>query len=334
MSNQELYDAIIVGGGPSGLTAALYLARARYRVLVIEKDRFGGQITITHEVVNYPGVEKTSGEALTETMRRQAQNFGAEFLLSEVTDVSLEGDIKSVTTSRGVLRAFPCEKVLGLLRELSLPFEERDFGQIFGLRPASPAGKPPAGIRHEQQNDIYPKVTPRAYKATQSPRTPKGMHGRQHQHTGAAPKNPALAPPTFSAPPRLLRDHVSWLARHFIAGCHLNPAPFKFGQFATRLHIPKKESPRLHIGIIYPTGHINNVIIGILVTDGRQSIIKIANRAGHTEFSQMTFNIDTHLLSIACNQGIGILTSCHRLNGRNGRIVRRAYCCFHINKSL
>ena len=106
MSNQELYDAIIVGGGPSGLTAALYLARARYRVLVIEKDRFGGQITITHEVVTYPGVEKTSGEALTETMRRQAQNFGAEFLLSEVTDVSLEGDIKSVTTSRGVLRAF------------------------------------------------------------------------------------------------------------------------------------------------------------------------------------------------------------------------------------
>ena len=105
-ANDNLYDAIVVGGGPAGLTAALYLARARYRVLVVEKERFGGQITITHEVVNYPGVEKTSGEELTETMRRQAVNFGAEVMLAEVTNLKLDSDIKEVETSRGTLRAF------------------------------------------------------------------------------------------------------------------------------------------------------------------------------------------------------------------------------------
>lgn len=106
---ENLYDVIIIGGGPAGLSAAIYLTRAKYRVLVVEKEQFGGQITITHEVVNYPGVGKCSGKDLTDTMYQQADYFGTDFLIAEANGFDLKEDIKIVHTNRG---DFKCLGVL------------------------------------------------------------------------------------------------------------------------------------------------------------------------------------------------------------------------------
>lgn len=106
MENRDnLYDVIIVGAGPAGLSSAIYMARAKYRVLVLEKEKIGGQITITSEIVNYPGVERTSGKELTGNMKKQAESFGAEFAIGEVIDMELEQDVKLLRTTGGDYRA-------------------------------------------------------------------------------------------------------------------------------------------------------------------------------------------------------------------------------------
>lgn len=107
------YDMIIIGAGPAGLSAAIYMARAKYKVLVLEKDKVGGQITITDEVVNYPGVKKASGKEIVDNMWQQAESFGAELALAEVKDMELEGDIKKIHTTKGTYETLSVVLALG-----------------------------------------------------------------------------------------------------------------------------------------------------------------------------------------------------------------------------
>lgn len=96
-----MYDLIIIGGGPAGLTAALYALRAQKSVLVIEKGSFGGQITWSPKVENYPGVPSVSGAELGDRFTAQALEQGAQLELDEVTAVELDGDIKRVKCDFG-----------------------------------------------------------------------------------------------------------------------------------------------------------------------------------------------------------------------------------------
>lgn len=98
-----IYDVIIVGSGPAGLSAAIYGTRAELKLLVIEKAGIsGGQIINTYEVDNYPGLPGIGGFDLSIKFREHADKLGAEFVTGEVTDFSLEGNIKIITMDDGV----------------------------------------------------------------------------------------------------------------------------------------------------------------------------------------------------------------------------------------
>lgn len=91
------YDAIILGAGPAGLTAGIYLARARLRPLVIDTGTVGGQMVLTYSVANYPGVETASGRDISQTMLRQARSFGCEVISqATITSFDLGSDPKTV----------------------------------------------------------------------------------------------------------------------------------------------------------------------------------------------------------------------------------------------
>lgn len=99
---QTNFDAIILGGGPAGLTAGLYMARSKASVLIIDSGIPGGQTILTHEIANYPGIESTSGYMLASTMKKQAENFGCTIKSNvQVKDIVLTGKEKSLTLSNG-----------------------------------------------------------------------------------------------------------------------------------------------------------------------------------------------------------------------------------------
>ncbi len=101
-----LYDVIILGAGPAGLTAGLYAARATLKTLMIEKSVVGGQIATTDEVANYPGAPVDStGPSLVERMREQALSFGAELISDEITEVELNGEEKILRSATKEYRA-------------------------------------------------------------------------------------------------------------------------------------------------------------------------------------------------------------------------------------
>ena len=125
-----MYDIIIVGGGPAGLTAAIYGLRAGKTVLVIEKGGFGGQIAFSPKVENIPGFQQISGAEFADKMTEQAMGLGAEVELEKVTSVTKNGDIFTVETEEG--SAFEGRAVILALgvkhRMLGLPGEEELVG--------------------------------------------------------------------------------------------------------------------------------------------------------------------------------------------------------------
>lgn len=103
---ENVYDLIIIGAGPAGLSAGLYGARAKMKTLIIEKDKNGGQIVTTEEVANYPGsIPNATGPSLIARMVEQCREFGADMVKDTILDTDLESDIKVLKGEKGEYKA-------------------------------------------------------------------------------------------------------------------------------------------------------------------------------------------------------------------------------------
>ena len=127
----EVYEVIIIGGGPGGLTAGLYTSRARLSTLLIESALFGGQMTTTELIENYPGFPQgVTGDELSRLMEDQAKKFGMKTVTQEVVKVSLKGDVKVVQTYETTYR---CEALIvstgAEYRKLGVPGEKEFAGK-------------------------------------------------------------------------------------------------------------------------------------------------------------------------------------------------------------
>ncbi len=135
VTNKEtktLFDLIVLGAGPAGLTAALYAARAQRSVLVLDTGTVGGQTVLTHAVANYPGTGEVSGRELSQTMLAQVKSFGGTVKpFARITEVNLEGTLKKVGLKNGTVYEAPVVIVAtgGVPRKLGVEGEDQFFGQ-------------------------------------------------------------------------------------------------------------------------------------------------------------------------------------------------------------
>jgi thioredoxin reductase (NADPH) len=127
----ELFDVMILGGGAAGLTAGIYSSRAKLKTLILNEGAVGGQMVLTDEIANYPGVELTNGYKLAGIMKKQAKDFGCKIKSNvKIQSYDLKGDIKKVTLEDG--RSFQGKSVVlapgGRPRSLELPGEDKFKG--------------------------------------------------------------------------------------------------------------------------------------------------------------------------------------------------------------